>query len=292
MSNLVLVLGSSGQLGREIKEVYQYYENLTFYFADRKEIDINDPDLTSLIDYHLPKIVINCAAYTAVDTAENDNSSAFATNSKAVKNLAQACKNCRATLIHISSDYVYHIEKKGPLLESDPCLPQGVYAKSKLEGEKNIRENLDQHIIIRTSWLYSSFGNNFVKTMLRLSDSKSTLNIVDDQIGAPTYAADLAQTLCEISNHVIDLDYQEKSTFGTYNFANEGLTTWYHFAQEIFNLSGIKISLFPTTSEQFNAPAPRPLWSVMSKQKIKSTFNLEIAHWREALQRMLHKLKE
>jgi dTDP-4-dehydrorhamnose reductase len=291
MSKLALVLGAGGQLGSEIKSICSDYDNLTFYFADRKEIDLKDPDLISLIDYHTPDVVINCAAYTAVDRAETEKEKAFEINAHSLTKICEAVKQCGAILIHISSDYVYNIPKRGPLTEEDNCNPQGQYAISKYEGEEIVRSLLKKHIIIRTSWLYSTYGNNFVKTMIKLSQERKTLSVVADQFGAPTYARDLAETICRISERLVDDPKDIDSYFGTYNYANEGLTSWYDFAQNIFDIENIDVELQKTSTKEYNAPAPRPHWSLMSKNKIKNTFELEIDHWRNALKRMLENLQ-
>lgn len=290
MTKIALVLGASGQLGSEIKEICSAYDSMTFYFASRNEIDLEDPELFSLIDYHCPNIVINCAAYTAVDKAEEDQEKAFAINTKATKALAVAANHCGAPLIHISSDYVYHIAKRGPLLEEDICSPKGIYAQSKYNGEDEVRSTTEEHIILRTSWLYSSFGNNFVKTMIRLGKTKDHLNIVSDQLGAPTYARDLAHTICRIADKVVHTP-NPSPLFGTYNYANEGVTSWFDFAKTIFELEQIDVSLDKITTKDYNAPAPRPQWSLLSKKKIKDTFDITIPHWRDGLIRMLAALE-
>lgn len=290
MSKLALVLGAGGQLGSEIKSICSDYDDLTFYFANRQEIDLQDPDLISLIDYHTPDIVINCAAYTAVDRAETEKEKAFEINAKSLIKLCEAIKQCGAILIHISSDYVYNIPKRGPLTEEDKCNPQGQYALSKYEGEEIVRSLLKKHIIIRTSWLYSIYGNNFVKTIIRLGKDRKSLYVVADQFGAPTYALDLAETICTISECLVDNTKDIDAYFGTYNYANEGLTSWYDFARNIFDIENIDVELQKTSTKEYNAPAHRPRWSLMSMKKIKNTFDLEIDHWRNALERMLENL--
>jgi dTDP-4-dehydrorhamnose reductase len=290
MNAIALVLGASGQLGSEIKAICSSYKNITFYFANRDEIDIEDPELTSILDFRCPDIVINCAAYTAVDKAETEALKAYSVNAKSLKALSRATRNCGSLLLHISSDYVYHIDKRGPLLETDRCNPQGQYAMSKFQGEEIIRNSIEHHIILRTSWLYSTFGNNFVKTMLKLSQNKKELAIVSDQLGAPTYARDLAHAICSICDTVVSDKKQIDKYCGTYNFANEGLTSWYDFAKTIFEIEDIEIGLHKVSTKAYNAPAPRPQWSLMSKKKIKTTFDIKIDHWRDALIRMLSDL--
>lgn len=289
MSKIALILGSGGQLGSEFKSIYKEIPDITFYFATRDEIDIEDPELDSLLDFHCPDVVINCAAYTAVDKAEEDSEKAYSINTNALTMLAKATKKCGAILIHISSDYVYHLDKKGPLLETDICSPKGVYAKSKLAGEQIIKETIDEHIILRTSWLYSSFGNNFVKTMIKLGATRNEISIVADQIGAPTYARDLARAVGSIAHQLLFSDAENKP-YGTYNYSNEGAISWYDFAQTIFDLKKFKVTLSKTTTKAYNAPAARPNWSVLSKNKIKNTFKLETPHWLDGLRRMLVEL--
>ena len=289
MSNIVLVLGASGQLGHSIKKITDRFKDLTFYFAGRDEIDILDPELFSLLDYHCPNIVINCAAYTSVDLAETEILKAQQVNTQALQALSKATANCGAALIHLSSDYVYHNPKSGPLLETDECFPKGIYAKSKLEGEKLVIKHLARHIIIRTSWLYGEVGNNFVKTMLKLAERHNSLKIVSDQVGAPTYTHDLALALGQICQHVCTNPF-EKSYYGIFNYANEGLTSWSEFAKAIFTLKEKQIDIKSISTQEYGAAAPRPKWSFLSKNKIKKTFNLTIPHWHDALKRMLNNL--
>lgn len=287
----IIVTGSNGQLGNEFKQIAQNNESINFSFFNSKELDITDEEaVTAMFSSLQPDVCFNCAAYTAVDKAETETAFARKVNVIGAENLAKACLSQKAILFHYSSDYVYHIDQKDPLVENDPTSPQGVYAKTKLEGERKVSEILEQHIIIRTSWVYSSFGNNFVKTMIRLGKGRDALNIVADQIGTPTYAKDIAEASMEILDSI--LEKPETSPWGIYNYSNEGTTNWCEFAKTIFELESIQCATNPISTEEFGAPAPRPKWSVLHKEKIKSTFDLQIPHWKTSLQECLSLLAE
>lgn len=283
----ILVLGSDGQLGKELYHIHSDKSEYEFSFVNRRQLDIVSEDVGEKIHKYNPEIIINCAAYTAVDKAESDWLICRKINQTGVSNIAKTAKNLGAILIHISSDYVYHINNGKPLREDEPCHPQSIYAISKANGENLARHFNDKTIILRTSWIYSQFGGNFVKTMIKLSETKKELTIVDDQIGCPTYAKDLANAILQIIDY-ISQNPSAKEIYGVYNFTNEGLTNWKEFAQEIFELSGIRMEIDATSTKSYGAPAPRPLWSVMSLSKIKSTFKIRIRHWREALKDMLN----
>jgi len=275
----VLVTGSKGQLGSAIRKVSGEFLNFSCTF-----IDINDLDLThketvrryfeaNRFDY-----IINCAAYTAVDQAEKQIDTVFAVNEKIPELLAAEClKGTR--LIHMSTDYVYDDSKKTPYLEEDALAPLSVYAKSKLAGEKLLWGN-PGCMVIRTSWLYSEFGNNFLKTMIRLSHEKDEIGVVFDQAGTPTYAGDLADVLFKILMH------SEKIAFeaGIFNYSNEGVCSWYDFALEIMHSTQSKCRIRPIRTHEYPIPAQRPVYSVMDKSKIKRIFDIRIPHWRESLQ--------
>jgi dTDP-4-dehydrorhamnose reductase len=277
----ILVTGANGQLGKEFQKISKHYPNFEFKFADRAQLDINSLKSKDEILAIAPQIIINCAAYTAVDLAEDEIDQAMLINMSACNNLVAACKVLNIPIIHFSSDYVYHILKEGPLLESDETSPKGNYALSKLEGEKIISQ-YKKHIIIRTSWVYGCEGKNFFKTMLSLKD-RDQLTIVSDQIGAPTYANDIARMTMDITENI--LQSSATNLYGTYNFSNEGAISWYDFAQAIFQLVDSPIKLEKTTTKAYNAKAPRPLWSVLSKVKIKKSFKIQIPHWHDALRR-------
>ncbi len=288
----ILVTGSNGQVGQELRVLAEGHNDIEFHFTGRQELDITDKDAVSEFVKNLkPDFIINCAAYTAVDKAEEDVENATLVNADAVEYLANASKENDVWLLHISSDYVYHIEPERPLLESDDVNPKGVYAKTKLEGEKRVENSSCKYCIMRTSWVYSSFGNNFVKTMLRLGKDRDNLNIVSDQIGAPTYARDIAKALIAMVEKVYKSGF-ENEYIGRYNFANEGQTNWSEFAIKIFELAGLDCQVGTTTTQEYGAPAPRPLWSVMDLDKFKKTFKMQINDWQSALQNCLIELNQ
>jgi dTDP-4-dehydrorhamnose reductase len=284
----ILVTGAGGQLGHEFQCIAKHYSDYTFYFTTRADLDIQDQK--AIHDYctlNQINFIINCAAYTAVDQAENDRDSAFAINEKAVSSLAIVAQDLGILLIHYSTDYVYHLDIADPLSESDTCQPKGIYGQSKLAGERAIVQSEVDHVIIRVSWLYSSFKNNFVKTMLRLGATKNEISVVSDQLGSPTYARDLAKDTMTIIGQLIARKIHPRST---YNYSNLGTTRWNEFAQEIFNLKKMNCQVHPISTLNFGAKAPRPLWSVMSKEKIIADFNLFLRPWQESLQECLEEL--
>lgn len=272
----VLVTGSQGQLGQE----FQKLAGSKFDFADRKGLDISNFELVrNFIEEGNYDFVINCAAYTAVDKAEDEPLLCEKVNVEAVRNLANACLENDSTLVHVSSDYVYHASHEIPLDEEENCHPKGVYAQSKLAGEDYIRQIMDKYYIIRTSWVYSSYGQNFVKTMLRLASTRSELNVVADQIGSPTYAADLGQVIIDI--------LERGGASGTYNFSNLGFISWADFAEEIFHLKGLKMDVHRIPTTDYPTPAERPLNSRMIKSKIVDEFDIELKHWKKSLAQCL-----
>jgi len=286
MKTKVLVTGANGQLGKTIKELYASNEDkIHFTFATKKDLDISiiseieEFFKTNDFDY-----CINCAAYTNVEQAELNPDLAFKINAEAVKNLASTCKKTNTVLIHISTDYVFDGEKQTPYLESDITNPINEYGKSKRLGEQYIQEILQKHFIIRTSWLYSEYGKNFMRTMLRLSKEKSELNVVSDQIGTPTYAKDLARVIFVIIN-------SKSIQFGIYNYSNEGIANWYDFAKTIFEFSNIKIKLNPIKTETYPTLAMRPKHCVLDKSKIAINFNIKIPFWRNSLQKAIFNVK-
>lgn len=281
----ILVLGSNGQLGQTLKSLASNHTRYNFIFKDRLGLDINDSSCIQTIIELQPSIVINTAAYTAVDKAEIEVFEAMNANAFAVARVAKACNLCNAWLIHISSDYVYHSIYGRPLTENDETLPKNIYALSKLYGEKYAQYFNPKTIVIRASWIYSIYGNNFVKTMLRLAATKNLLSIVADQHGAPTSAEDLSMALFTIADRIVHQNNTNLS--GIYNFANEGSTTWMDFAKAIFEHKGMAIEVLPTTTAAYNAPALRPLWSVMDLAKIKVNFGLSIPTWRQSIEKAL-----
>lgn len=280
----ILVTGSNGQIGQELQFLASQFPDFHFHFVSRNKLDITDKTLINNL-FNLQKIdyCINCAAYTAVDKAESEPELAYHINVRGVKNLAEACKNTGATLIHFSSDYVYHTAQNTPFQEDDPTSPQSVYAKTKLEGEAAAQAVATDVMIIRTSWVYSSFGHNFVKTMLRLGAERPELHVVFDQVGTPTYARDLAKAVLEIISKVAENQVDRSLLRGVYHYSNEGVCSWYDFALAIFEMSNIDCKVQPIESMDYPTPAARPPYSVLNKAKIKSTFDLEIPHWRTSL---------
>ncbi|MDD3834994.1 MAG: dTDP-4-dehydrorhamnose reductase [Sulfurimonas sp.] len=286
MSN-ILVTGSQGQLGSEIKELSKEYRH-TFYFTCRDELDItNHKQTKEFIEKHSINTIINCAAYTAVDKAQENKDLADAINHQAVKNLAQIAKDKEIRLIHISTDYVFDGKNHQPYKESDPTNPASIYGETKLLGEKAMQEiNPKNSIIIRTSWVYSAYGANFVKTMLRLGKERGSLGVVYDQVGTPTYARDLAKTLLDILPKVTN----EKVRL--YHYSSEGVCSWYDFAKEIMRMAKIECEINPLESHQYPTPAPRPHYSVLNKSKIKEEFNITIPYYKDSLERCLKILGE
>ncbi len=278
----ILVTGSNGQLGSEIKELSSNY-SYNFFFTHRNSIDITCKD--SIRDYCKANdinVIINCAAYTAVDKAETDIENADLVNRKAVKKISLVSKELNIKLIHISTDYVFDGKNFKPYCEEFQTNPQGVYGKTKLDGENEMRDiNPKDSIIIRTSWVYSSFGNNFVKTMLRLGREKESLGVIFDQVGTPTYARDLALTILDIIPQ-INSDKVE-----IYNYSNEGVLSWYDFAKEIMRMAKLNCKINPIETFQYPTPAKRPHFSLLNKSKIKSTFNIEIPYWKDSLDECL-----
>ena len=274
----VLVTGSNGQLASCIKDLAKQYEDLDFIYTDYKELDICDLNQVNTFFKSNKKIdyCINCAAYTAVDKAESDVEKAFEINANGAKNLAVACREFDAILIQISTDFVFDGEKKEPYTETDVAKPIGVYGASKLQGEQEIIKILETYFILRTSWLYSEYGTNFMKTMLKLAETRDEISVVSDQIGSPTYAGDLAAVILKIIS-------SKNTNFGLYHYSNEGVASWYDFAKTIFEASHTQIKLNPIKTEAYPTPAKRPFYSVMDKVKIKSILGIETLNWSESL---------
>ena len=283
----ILVTGSNGQLGSEIRECSSGYA-YNFYFTDSSILDITDfKKVKEFIEIHTIKIIINCAAYTAVDKAQEDEIKADRVNHLAVKNLATIAKDKSIKLIHISTDYVFDGKNFKPYIEDDVPNPTGVYGKTKLDGENAMRKiNPLNSIIIRTSWVYSSFGANFVKTMLRLGKERDALGVIFDQVGTPTYARDLAKTILDILPNIAN-DKVE-----IYHYSNEGVLSWYDFAKEIMKMAKIECVINPIESSAYPTPAKRPHYSLLNKAKIKEEFNLTIPYWKDSLDECLRKMGE
>lgn len=278
-SKQILITGANGQLGSEMRRLGAVSPN-EYIFTDVAELDITDKAaVLAFTQQNKIDVIVNCAAYTNVDKAEDDEATAELINATAVRNLAEAAKAVDATLFHISTDYVFGAEGNTPRTEDMSTNPLGVYGTTKLHGEQAIAEVGAKAIIIRTAWLYSEFGNNFLKTMLRLTKEKESLNVVFDQVGTPTYAGDLALAIFSI----IEGDYY-KGKEGVYHFSNEGVCSWYDFAQEIATAMGHKeCKINPCHSAEFPSKVTRPPYSVLDKTKIKQTFGIEIPHWRESM---------
>jgi dTDP-4-dehydrorhamnose reductase len=284
----ILVTGSRGQLGSELKAISHQKagQGHTFFFTHSDLLDLGDNNaLKEYLQTHSIDCIIHCAAYTAVDKAETDKATAEKVNVLYSKNLANLAREFDLLLIQISSDFVFDGMHSIPYKESDPTNPLSVYGSTKLAGEKAIIADASKYLIIRTSWLYSTFGNNFVKTMMKLGMERSELNIIFDQIGTPTYAADLAAAILAIIPQ-----YQENLS-GVYHYSNEGCASWYDFAHEIMALSKIQCTLHPIETHQYPTPATRPKYSILNKGKIKSAFQLQIPHWKDSLSKCIHALK-
>ena len=279
---VVLVTGSSGQLGQSLQFIAPNYPQIDFVFCDSKTLDItNFENCNQVFDKYKPNFCINAAAYTAVDKAESEPEKAFAINVTGAKNLAEVSKKFDTVLLHISTDFVFDGNKKTPYLEQDLPNPTGVYGQTKLDGEKAIQQVLEKHFIIRTSWVYSQFGNNFMKTMLRLASERDTISVVNDQIGTPTNAVDLAEILLKLVTEHSKLNAE--NLYGIYNFSNEGQCSWYDFAKKIFEINNISINLLPIPTSSFPTPVKRPSFSVLDKSKIKTVFGIKINNWEESL---------
>ena len=285
----VLITGSNGQLGSEIKDLASDYENLECVFKDLPELDICDTKMltTCIVDKNI-NVVINCAGYTAVDKAEENPEIAEQVNSKGVLNLVNALKKVDGKLIHISTDYVFNGNHSQPYKESDPVSPVGVYGETKRAGELAVLNSSIDAIVIRTSWLYSVYGNNFVKTMLRLGNDKESIQVVFDQVGTPTYARDLAKTCLDILSDAGSTNISKKGKI--YHYSNEGVTSWYDFAIDIMEISNIDCNIIPIETKDYPTKAIRPLYSVLDKSKIISDFKVIIPHWRDSLANCLKKI--
>jgi dTDP-4-dehydrorhamnose reductase len=286
----VLITGANGQVGKELQFLAQKLEGYEFLFADRNVLDITDQNkIYQLFDKFQPHYCINCAAYTAVDRAEEEKHLAKLVNATAVDYLAKACQTHDAVLIHISSDYVYHNRVNRPLLEKDKPAPKSVYAATKLEGDELALGANEKTIILRTSWVFSSFGHNFLKTMLRMGKERDALNIVYDQIGTPAYARDIAAAIL----HVIDkIEHGLKGYRGIYHYAPAGVTCWYDYAKAIFEIENIDCQVGAIPTSAYPTPAKRPHYSLLNCDKIKKTFDLEIPYWKDSVKACLELLRE
>lgn len=283
---VVLVTGANGQLGQSIQFIANQYPNVQFIYTDYQELDItNFESCLTVFAKYKPQFCINTAAYTAVDKAESESDKAHLINAVGPENLAKVCKEFNTILVHISTDFIFDgtstsLSMTNGYKETDIPNPKSIYGQTKLDGEIAIQKNWEKHFIVRTSWVYSQFANNFMKTMLRLASERDNLSVVNDQIGTPTNAVDLAEVLLKI---ITSCQTESHEVFGIYNFSNEGVCSWYDFAAAIFHQKGIEIDLKPIPTDSYPTPAKRPAYSVLDKTKIKKVFAIEIKDWKESL---------
>jgi dTDP-4-dehydrorhamnose reductase len=302
---VVLVTGANGQLGQAIQSIVGNYPSIDFVFCTSSELNITDKsNCETVFNKYKPQFCINAAAYTAVDKAESEPEKAFAINVTGAQNIAEVCKIHDTILLHVSTDFVFDakyvdgtayydrelrlpLKSEKGLTETDVPFPAGIYGLTKLQGEQAIESTWAKHFIIRTSWVYSQYANNFMKTMLRLATERDSLSVVSDQIGTPTNAVDLAEALLKIitSYYAKSVRLSGVEVFGIYNFSNEGQCSWYDFAKEIFRVNNIFINLQPIPTSAYPTPAKRPAYSVLDKSKIKEVFGVEIKNWEESLKR-------
>lgn len=279
----VLVLGKNGQLGKALQQIPVIG---TWKFLDRDEINLYETEkILGKLEREDFDVLINCAAYTAVDKAEDEPEIAQRINAAALAPIAEACRQKNALLIHISTDYVFGEVPPLPISEETETNPESEYGRTKLAGEETIRSILEKHIIIRTSWLYGTDGNNFLKTMLKLGKSRESVQVVYDQVGTPTFVEHLAGAISDIIRN-------KKNEYGTFHYSNEGVCSWFDFAHAIFTLTGLQTEVEPVLSDKFPSKAKRPKYSVLDKQKIKDTFGIKIPYWRNGLKACLHKMNE
>lgn len=283
--NTILITGSHGQLGNEMQQAAKSFPAFNYLYTDIEDLDICDKDaLNAFVKANHVNIIINCAAYTNVDKAEDDVELCYKINRDAVRNIGEVATENKLKVVHVSTDYVFDGTNYLPYTENQQVCPATVYGKSKLAGELALLESCDQAVIIRTAWLYSSFGNNFVKTMMRLGTERDSINVVFDQIGSPTYAADLADTILKLVNH-------ESFIPDIYHFSDEGVCSWYDFTKSIHRIAGITCDVRPIETKDYPARTPRPHYSVLNKAKIKSIYGITIPHWEESLVRCIDILK-
>jgi dTDP-4-dehydrorhamnose reductase len=288
---MLLIPGANGQVGRSLLQLATAYSHLELHAAPSQTLDIGDRAAVDRFFRENPvRWCINCAAYTAVDKAEAEPDRARAVNVAGARNLAAACARHGAGMIHLSTDYVYHTRQNTPFRETDAVRPRGVYAKTKLAGERAVQKALPGAMIVRTSWVYAPFGQNFVRTMLRLGAERPVLRVVADQIGTPTYAPDLAAALLSIIDRVERGGADRAALAGIWHYSNEGVASWYDFACAIMELAGLDCRVEPIETSDYPTPAARPPFSVLNKAKIRAAFGLEIPHWRISLVECLRML--
>ncbi len=283
----ILVTGKNGQLGSEIQYLAPQYPSFNFIYTDVAELDITDASLVAaFFEQNKIDMVINCAAYTAVDQAEDDFEVANKVNNIAVKNVVEACLQHNARIIHISTDYVFDGSNHVPYVETDAVSPIGVYGKTKHLGEQQVLQTAVTGVILRTSWVYSSFGNNFVKTMMRLGKDRETLNVIYDQVGTPTYARDLAKACLDIASQTA----QWPSQPAVYHYSNEGVCSWFDFATTIMELTQTSCKVLPILTKEYPTKSARPHFSVLNKAAIKQNFKVEIPYWKISLQQCIQEI--
>ncbi|WP_372472815.1 dTDP-4-dehydrorhamnose reductase [Capnocytophaga sp. ARDL2] len=280
----VLVTGKNGQLGSELFELTNNDTNTYEYvFVDREKMDLSDTQsILKVLQSVQPQLIINAGAYTAVDKAESESELADAINHQAIKAIGEWSKQNKAKVIHISTDYVFDAKDDTPIKENHEVFPINVYGKTKQLGEKALEQSGAEFVIIRTAWVYSTYGTNFVKTMIKLMEERDELSIINDQVGSPTYARDLAQVILKI----VEGEFHS----GYYHYSNEGKISWFEFAEEIKRIKGLECRLTPIATEQYPTPACRPKFSLLDKTKIKETYKIEIPFWKDSLKEMMRKL--
>ena len=289
----ILITGTHGQLGNECLDAATREPSWTVIGLGREELDFKDLEgIKEVMDDYKPDIIINCAAYTAVDKSETEKDLANLINAKAVGKLAEWSEENEALLIHISTDYIFNGEGERPYLENDQTEPINHYGASKLMGEKEAFDNDKHTVVIRTSWVYSEYGHNFVKTMLRLAQERGEVKVVEDQYGSPTYAHDLAEGIFAVIRKYLANDNEKSAVSGIFNFANQGVTSWYGFANKIFELANSPCKVTPVTSSEFPTPAKRPRYSVLNTQKYQKAFDSVIPDWEDGLRRCLRNMQQ
>jgi len=282
----ILVTGSKGQLGNEIHVLAEDYPDFDFIYTDVDELDITDQlKVEAFFVANKPQVIINCAAYTAVDKAESDEVTSYLINATAVENLAKSAAMIGALIVQISTDYVFDGKSYLPYSEMDETNPQSAYGRTKLAGENAVFKFASKGLILRTAWLYSAFGNNFVKTMTKYGIEREELNVVYDQVGTPTYARDLAKAILDIIPSAI-----QHSGTELFHYSNEGVASWYDFAKIVMSFSGINCNIKPIRTKDYPLPAPRPAFSVLSKSKIKDIYKIKIPYWSDSVKECIQRL--
>lgn len=288
---IILITGANGQLGSECLDAASREPQWTIIGLGREELDFEDVDsIKEIMDDYKPDIIINCAAYTSVDLAESEKEKAEKINGEAPKHLAEWCDDNDALLIHISTDYVFDGEKSSPYLESDETNPINYYGLTKYNGERRVMREDKNSVVLRTSWVYSEYGKNFVKTMLRLAEERGQVSVVNDQFGSPTYAHDLAEGIFNVIRKYLQNDFDKESVKGIYNFTNQGITNWYEFAKKIFELNKTECTVLPISTIDYPTPAKRPKYSGLNTDKYCEAFECSIPNWDDGLRRCLRNM--